>query len=95
MNDEIPPSDPFLPIILLAISIVAFFSWQLKGISDQRNALQNTIARLQEPTKQSQQVQSSLQQIATDLLDLAKTDPQAKAVVDKYGIRQNAPATVP
>lgn len=91
MNDELQTPNPFLPIVLLALSVLFALIWQLTAIKNQRNELQNAITRLQEPAKQSQQVQGSLQKLVTELLELSKTDSQAKAIVDKYGIRQNDP----
>lgn len=92
MYDEVPPSNPFLPILLVAASIALLLVWQVKNISQQRTGLQSAIFQMQEPAKQSQQVQGSLQKLVVGLLDLAQSDQQAKAVVDKYGIKQNAPA---
>lgn len=92
MNDS-EISNPFLPILLLILSVAVVLIWQVNNIAQQRSALQIGIGQLQEPTRQSQQFQGNLQRFLTDLLELAKTDPQAKAVVDKYGIRQQAPVS--
>jgi len=45
--------------------------------------------------KQSQDLQQKLQNLVLDLLILAKTDDDAKAIVQKYNIQQNAPEGAP
>jgi len=42
--------------------------------------------------KQSQELQQKLQALVLDLLLLAKTDDEAKAIVQKFGIQQSGPA---
>lgn len=92
MNDS-EISNPFLPILLLVLSVALVLGWQVNSIAQQRSGLQIALGQLQEPTRQSQQFQGGLQKFLTDLLEFAKTDAQAKAVVDKYGIRQQPPAS--
>ncbi len=40
--------------------------------------------------KQSNELQAKIQAVANDLLDLAKTDPDARAITRKYNIQQPA-----
>ena len=42
--------------------------------------------------EQSKRMQAGLQKFARDLIELGKTDTDAKAIVDKYGISMNSPA---
>ncbi len=49
--------------------------------------------RTREPVvKQSADLQAKLQELVLDLLLLAKTDEEARAIVTKYNIQQQAPA---
>lgn len=88
-------SSAFLPLLLLSLSLLSLLIWQLTNLSSQRSNLQATLQRQTEYVLQSRQVQSNLQKIAVDLIELAKTDAGAKAVVDKYGIRQQNPGGIP
>ena len=85
----------FVPLLLLSASLASLLIWQMTNLSSQRGALQATLQRQTEFVLQSRQVQSNLQKIAVDLIELAKTDTGAKAVVDKYGIRQQNPSVIP
>jgi hypothetical protein len=84
---------PFLPVLLIGLSLVLTFAWQIKNISDQHTALQNSIQTQTATVDKSKKMQSSLESIAVDLLQLAKDgDSDAKAIVSKYNISQAAPA---
>jgi len=45
--------------------------------------------------RQATEVQTKLQAVANDLLELARIDQDAKAIVRKYNIQQNSPAPSP
>ncbi len=84
--------DAFLPLMLLIVSVLLLFIWQVNGFSEQKTALRATIERQDQMVKQSLQVQGSLQKLLSDLLELAKTDPLAQQIVTKHNIQQQAPA---
>lgn len=97
----------FLPVLLIAASLLVFFIWQAINVSEQRSAFNSTRAQLEEQfktstpqqnemIKQSVAVQAKLEKIASDLLDLAKDgDPDAKAIIAKYNISKQAPTGSP
>jgi len=96
----------FLPIVLISLSLICFFLWQLKIISQNRDNLNTNkqkldefvaqnIPRLDDQVKKAEQIQSGLEKLVLDLLELAKTDNDAKAIVTKYNIQQNGPAASP
>ena len=72
--------------------------WQLENL-DQQNAnlkeaqqqLAAAITARDELVKQSGQIQQQYTAVFTDLLDLAKNDPDAAKIVNKYKIQLNAP----
>jgi len=80
---------PFWPICMIAVSMAVFLSWQvisgarqyinLLRLADQQNALSG----------QAVQAESKLQAMMMDLLNLSKTDTDARTVVTKYGIKYN------
>ena len=93
-------SDAFLPLVLIALSLILVFIWQLTNLSKQRTnlrasqeqyeaAFRNTIPQLDQQLQQSRAVQAKLESLVTDVLNLAKDgDTDAKAIVDKYKIQQ-------
>lgn len=78
---------PFLPLLLLALSIVLIFSFQLYVISAQHSAFEAAILRQGDGVKQSKAIQSNLEKLVRDLLEAAPTDSDAKALITKYGIQ--------
>jgi hypothetical protein len=109
MNSEYIPSTSgksFLPLTLISLSVIFFFVWQLKMISENRTNLQTNKSKLEDfvsnnsqkvldQETKAKQVESSLEKLVMDLLEAAKTDPDAKAIVNKYNIKQQAPAATP
>ncbi|MGB8354631.1 MAG: hypothetical protein WCD79_12130 [Chthoniobacteraceae bacterium] len=104
MNSESNSSSgkSFLPIVLISVSVIIFFGWQWTLISTQRDNLNttktkldefvtNNIPKLDDQVAKARQVQSGLEKLVLDLLEVAKTDADAKAIVAKYNIQQQAP----
>jgi hypothetical protein len=105
-NDPAPVSDSSsqgpslqLPFALLSAALAVVMITQTVNTFKARTALRDGKAQLtdayrtREPVvKQSAELQKKLQDLVLDLLLLAKTDEDAKAIVGKYNIQQNAPA---
>jgi preprotein translocase subunit YajC len=85
-------TDAFIPLVILAISLIVLLGWQVSESSTQRTMLENALTRGQAAVTQAQQVQGTVSKLATDLLQAAQTDDTAKAIVNKYNIKENAPA---
>lgn len=96
----------FLPLTLISLSVIFFFIWQLKMISENRSNLQTNKSKLEDfvsnnsqkvldQETKAKQVESSLEKLVLDLLDAAKTDKDAQAIVTKYNIKQQQPAATP
>ena len=83
--------DAFLPVLLLALSLLLFFIFQINNVTEQRTALKTAIDRQDQVVKQSRQIQDLLKNVALDLLNAAKTDDNAKQIVTKYNIQQQPP----
>ena len=80
---------PFWPLCLLALSLAAFLGWQVMAAAQQyidslRLADQQALL-----SGQAAQAEGKLQAMMMDLLELARTDAGARAIVTKYGIRFN------
>ncbi len=86
----------FWPFCILALSLILLLGWQLSLGMRQRTALEQQIAQRADVVRQSQMLQGQLQKIAMDLIALGESDPEAKAIVQKYGIaRQPNPPAKP
>ena len=80
---------PFWPLFLMALSLAAFLGWQVLNAVRQyldlvRLADQQTLL-----TGQAAQAETKLQAMMMDLLELSKTDAEAKTIVTKYNIKFN------
>lgn len=89
-----PAFHGFWPVLLLGLSLLLVFSWEIRvGVATRRGAqqLQEQQVKLVE---QATKVQAGLEKIVRGLVDLAKTDEAAQKLVTKFGIKVNNP-TVP
>ena len=104
MNSESSNDKSFIPILLVTLSVIIAFGWQVQRISTDRDNLQgnkqkledfvqNTIPKLDDQVAKAKQIQAGLEKLVLDLLEAAKTDADAKAIVTKYNIKQEAPAS--
>lgn len=93
----------FVPVLLMGVALNLYLGWQFLQVRGEANRLEGTLRSNAPQVEQSQRAQSDLMQIATVLLQLAQTDPAARAIVEKYGISAqgasasgtNAPAAKP
>lgn len=89
-----PTYHGFWPVLLIGLSILLIFAWEIRvNIFTRQSAqqLQDQQVRL---VDQAKRVQTGLEKLVRGLVDLAKTDDEAKRLVTKFGIKVNNP-TVP
>lgn len=97
-NSSVSSDNKFnqIAILLIAIALAVFLGWQIKQGLAARTVLKQAVEQRSILVTEAQANQArtakQLEIFLTDLLTLAETNPQAKAVVDRYGIRRNAPA---
>ena len=91
-----------LPFILLATGVLFSLVWQIASIQAQRGTFQTTKVQLVEAIQkrepqiaQATEIRSRFEALANDLLELAKTNANAAAIVKKYNIQRNPGATAP
>ena len=99
MDEE--PQDPpsstptyhgFWPVMLIGLSIMLLFIWEVRlGILARQTALQLKEQQVR-LVDQAQQVQTRLEKLVRALVELSKTDEEAKKLVAKFGIKLNNPA---
>jgi hypothetical protein len=91
-----------IPFAIIAISLVAFLGWQSKVISDQRSSVQTAkskleeaytanLPKLDEAVEQSKKSKAGLEKLALEIIELGKTDADAKAIAAKY-VQSQKPA---
>lgn len=79
----------FWPLLLMAISLLLVLSWEiLVGIQTRETARQAQQQQLR-LVDQAKQVQFGLEKLVRGLVDLSKTDDDAKRLVTKFGIKFN------
>ncbi len=92
-NQTEKQANPFLPIALVAISIIAFLGPTASDASRIKTDLTTYKANLATAQAQaadglmkSKPIMDRFQKMMMELIELAKTDKDAKQVQDKYGI---------
>ena len=86
-----PDRSAFWPVALIASSLIVLIGWDL-GVAATAHA--NGILLRDQQVKivdQAKKVQADLEKLARDLIEVAGSDAEAKAIVTKYTISVNAP----
>ncbi len=79
----------FWPVLLVGLSVCAILVWQLRVANQvKEHGLQMRDQQVK-MVDQSKKVQVGLQKFARDLIEVAKTDDEAKAIVTKYRHQRN------
>ncbi len=90
MNDS-QSSSSFLPVLLLNVALLILLTWQVVLSVQTRSNTKSMVEQRQQLVTQSTALQGNLERLVNDLLELAETDSDARAVVEKYQIRRNNP----
>lgn len=96
-QESAPPAtfSPFLPMALVTVSVLIFLGWQTAQSVRQHATLIRLSDRQELLASQAAQTENQLQALMMDLLQLAKTDEDARAIAAKYNIKFNPPQTAP
>ena len=87
---------PFLPLLLVMASVLILVAAQLwTSLFRERPALQRQEAQLVQVVNQAGVLQNIRNGLCENLMELSKTDRDAKEVVQKLGIRFSPPAGLP
>jgi hypothetical protein len=79
----------FWPVLLIGISVIIVFSWQIWVGLDTRQTQQQMQQQQGKVVDQSKQVQANLEKLVRGLVDLSKTDDEARRLVTKFAIKIN------
>lgn len=81
----------FWPVLLIGLSILLIFTWEIRVNMAVRQTLQDSQEQQTRLVEQSKKVQAGLEKLVRGLVELAKTDEEAKKLVTKFGIKLNNP----
>ena len=84
----------FWPVLLIGLSVLLVFTWEIQVNMATRQTLRDSQEQQTRLVEQSTKVQAGLEKLVRGLVDLAKTDEEAKKLVAKFGVKLNNP-TVP
>jgi|GEM_PF-3910366 len=84
---ETPQFTPFLPLFLLAASLLVFLVWQFTCLSRERSTLQQGIEERAKAVSQAPAAKERLEKLAVELLGVAQTSAEARKIVAKYNIQ--------
>lgn len=87
MDQEQP--NLFIPLVMLALSVVIVMSFRLGDAAADRTQFQLTLREQEQQVAQVRKTSDVVEKIAIDLVALGKTDPVAKAIADRFGIVAN------
>ena len=85
----------FAAIALIGLSLAIVLGRDLYLTTKQKTALRQISAQQDQGVLQSRQVAANFEKMMRDLLELAKTDSEAKAIITKYGITVTQPPAAP
>ena len=86
-----PSQGIFLPIAIAMLSLLIFFGWQLSLVRKQNVLWKKQIEQREPLVGQCRNIQAELQKIVSELMTMSITDADAKAIIDRYQIRQGGP----
>ena len=93
---------PFWPALFLLLAFDLLMASQIHGqwrinarLKQQNDVVAGRIQQAGTQMKGARNWQVMLDGICKDMLELGKTDPDVRRIIDKYQIRQNQPAAPP
>jgi hypothetical protein len=96
INQPPPPVfNGFWPVLLIGLSVLLIFSWEIRLNIWTRTSARDLQQQQLLPVEQAKKVQTDLEKLVRGLVELAKTDNEAKKIVTKFGIKINNPALPP
>jgi hypothetical protein len=81
----------FWPVLLMGLSLLLVFSWEIWIGVDTRRSAQKLEEQQVRTVEQAKQVQANLEKLVRGLVGLSKTDEAAQKLVTKFGIKLNNP----
>ena len=86
-EESVESMSAFLPLTLVAASLIVVLGWQVSTSSSQRSQLQQGIESRTPVLQQARQTQDGVQKLIVDFIEAAKDDKEAIAVIAKYNVQ--------
>ncbi len=95
MADDLPtppaPGEPhyhgFWPVLLIGLSFLLVFAWEIRvGVATRQTARQLQQEQVLK-ADQAKEVQARLEKLVRSLVELSKTDEEAKRIVTQFGVK--------
>lgn len=86
-----PLFGPFVPVLLLALSLTVLLTWEVSVAVQQHVAGLRVADQQQQQFAQAAALENRLRQILQDLVELGGRNAEAAAIVKRYGISFGAP----
>jgi hypothetical protein len=88
-----PTRNPLVPLLIIVLAILVLEIQDVRPMEAayRDKAQVQAIEDLKQRTQDTVQSNARIEKILSDLLALAKTDPDARAIVDRYQIRDVQP----
>lgn len=87
-----PSYHGFWPVLLIGLSVLLIFAWEVRINMLTRESGQQLQQQQVTLVDQSTKVQAGLEKLVRGLVELSKTDAEAKNLVTKFGIKLNNPS---
>ena len=81
----------FWPVLLIGLSILFIFAWEVRINILTRQSTQQLQQQQVTLVDQAIKVQAGLEKLVHGLVELGKTDEEARKLVTKFGIKLNNP----
>ena len=88
----------FWPMLLIGLSLIIIFTWEIWVGVDTRETAGQLQEQQEKVAEQSKQIQANLEKLVRGLVELSKTDEEAKRLITKFQIKitnPTAPAATP
>jgi hypothetical protein len=87
LSDSTASHSAFVPIVLLAVSLLLVLFWEVSTLSEQCDVLNQTVEQNQNAVIEAQRMQAGISKLLADLLAAAKDDGDARMLLYKFDIR--------
>jgi hypothetical protein len=78
----------FVPILLIALAVITVEVGDIISLHIEKHSLLTQIEQLESASQLSHNADARLASLLSNLVRLAETDSDARAVVDRHGVRQ-------
>jgi len=86
-QESVQPSG-FVPLLLIALAVITVEVGDIVSLRIEKHSLLTQIEQLESASQISHKADARMASLLSSLVSLAETDSDARAVVDRHGVRQ-------